>query len=53
MNGKKIPKDAVIRAQREEIEDQNLLIDWLLQKAEKERNVVRTVDSQTLSEESR
>ena len=46
-------KDDVIRGQQEEIEAQNLLIEWLLRLVEKECNEAGAIDFQTLSEECR
>ena len=44
-------KDDVIRGQQEEIEAQNILIKWLLQRTEQQQSEEAGVnDSQTLSE---
>ena len=47
---KKIRKDALIRGQQEEIEAQNLLIEWLLQRVEQRQGEKDAVSSETLSE---
>jgi hypothetical protein len=50
MSRKKLRRDGVIRAQRETIEAQDALIEWLLQRVEQERNATRGNDSPTQSE---
>ena len=50
MPSRKIRKEAVIRAQREEIRAQSIRIEWLLQVVQVQRDCTGTIASQTLSE---
>ena len=50
MKSKKIPATAVIRGQREEIQAQDLLIDWLLQQVERPSGEKTTIEPETETE---
>ena len=47
---RKIPKNAVIRTQKEVIQAQDILIEWLLQIVQQERKQLVTLNSQIPSE---